>query len=82
MENFKTIMIRVRGNDISEAYARHCSKSWIGFNLRYWDAITPNTLSRQSGLTFGKDEVQARVKQKPFIAVSYTHLTLPTTPYV
>ena len=54
MENFKTIMIRVKGNDISEAYAGHCSKSWTGFNLRYWDAVTPNTLSQQSGLTFGK----------------------------
>ena len=47
-------MIRVKGNDISEAYAQYCSKSWMGFNLRYWDAVTPNTLSQQSGLTFGK----------------------------
>ena len=54
MENFKTIMIRIKGNDISEAYAGHCSKSWTGFNLRYFDAITPDTLSQQSGLTFGR----------------------------
>jgi hypothetical protein len=50
---FKTIMIRVRGNEISEKYARYCAKTWAGFDLRLYDAITPNTLQRQSGLTFG-----------------------------
>ena len=47
-------MIRVKGHDISEAYAGHCSRSWTGFGLRYFNAITPVTLSQQSGLTFGK----------------------------
>lgn len=47
-------MIRVKGNPVSEAYAEHCAKSWVGFNLRMYDAITPDTLHLQSGLTFGK----------------------------
>lgn len=50
---FKTIMIRVKGNDISERYAHHCVKSWGGFNLRFYDAVTPETLNEQTGLTFG-----------------------------
>ena len=47
-------MIRIKGNALSEKYAEYCSESWAGFNLRYFDAITPDTLSQQSGLTFGK----------------------------
>ena len=47
-------MIRIKGNDISEKYAEYCSQSWAGFNLRYFNAITPDKLSQQSGLTFGK----------------------------
>lgn len=50
---FKTIMIRIDGNPISERYARYCAKSWAGFDLRFYDAITPETLHQQSGLTFG-----------------------------
>jgi len=50
---FKTIMIRVKDDLISEAYASYCARSWEGFNLRFYDAITPNTLDSQSGLTFG-----------------------------
>jgi hypothetical protein len=50
---FKTIMIRVKGNPISERYANYCAKSWEGFNLRMYDAITPDTLADQSGLNFG-----------------------------
>ena len=50
---FKTIMIRVKGNNISERYAHYCAKSWDGFNLRFYDAVTPETLHEQSGLTFG-----------------------------
>ena len=51
---FKTIMIRIPNNPVSERYAQKASASWEGFNLRYYDAITPETLSAQSGLTFGK----------------------------
>lgn len=47
-------MIRVKGNPVSEAYAEYCAKSWVGFNLRMYDAVTPDTLPLQSGLTFGK----------------------------
>ena len=50
--NFKTRMIRIKGNNVSEKYANYCNKSWFGFDLRYYDAITPETLDKQSGLTF------------------------------
>ena len=50
---FKTRMIRIKDNEVSEKYAEHCSKSWFGFDLRYSDAVTPETLHEQSGLTFG-----------------------------
>lgn len=52
--NFKTIMIRIKDDKVSEAYARYCRDSWLGFNLKFFDAITPETLSEQSGLSFGK----------------------------
>lgn len=51
---FKTIMIRIKNDDLSERYAHYCERSWVGFNLKYYDAITPETLHEQSGLTFGK----------------------------
>ena len=50
---FKTRMIRIRGNEVSEKYAKYCSRSWFGFDLRYSDAVTPETLHEQRGLTFG-----------------------------
>ena len=50
---FKTRMIRIRGNEVSEKYAKYCSRSWFGFDLRYSDAVTPETLHEQSGITFG-----------------------------
>ena len=51
---FKTRMIRIKGNEVSEKYANFCGKSWFGFDLRFYDAVTPETLDSQSGLTFGK----------------------------
>lgn len=51
---FKTIMIRVKDDPVSEAYANYCSKSWEGFELKFYDAITPETLDDQRGLTFGR----------------------------
>lgn len=51
---FKTRMIVIKDNPVSEAYARYCKQSWDGFNLRYYDAVTPETLHLQSGLKFGK----------------------------
>lgn len=50
---FKTRMIRIKGNEVSEKYAKYCARSWFGFDLRYSDAVTPETLHEQSGLTFG-----------------------------
>jgi len=51
---FKTRMIRIKDNEISEKYAEYCKGSWDGFDLRFYDAVTPKTLHEQSGLTFGK----------------------------
>ena len=51
---FKTRMIRVKGNEVSEKYANYCAKSWFGFDFRFHDAITPETLHEQTGLKFGK----------------------------
>ena len=50
---FKTRMIRIKDNEVSEKYANYCAKSWFGFDLRFSDAVTPETLYKQSGLTFG-----------------------------
>lgn len=50
---FKTRMIRVKGDKTSEAYAEYCKKSWFGFDVRYYDAVTPETLHKQRGLRFG-----------------------------
>lgn len=47
-------MIRIKDHPVSEAYANHCAQSWKGFDLRFYDAITPATLHQQSGLKFGK----------------------------
>jgi GR25 family glycosyltransferase involved in LPS biosynthesis len=46
-------MIRIKGNEVSERYAKYCAPSWFGFDIRYSDAVTPETLHEQSGLTFG-----------------------------
>ena len=46
-------MIKVDGNSVSESYAKFCAPSWSAFNLRYYSAVTPDTLHLQSGLTFG-----------------------------
>ena len=51
--NFKTRMIRINKDNLSSKYADYCAKSWFGFNLRFQDAVTPETLNEQSGLTFG-----------------------------
>tara|TARA_R110000868_G_scaffold886_8_gene6764 strand:- start:1062 stop:1697 length:636 start_codon:yes stop_codon:yes gene_type:complete len=49
----KIAMIRVKGNAVSEAYANYCAKSWARFpTFKIYDAVTPATLSQQSGLMF------------------------------
>ena len=52
---YKTIMIRIKDDPVSEKYAAYCSRSWThaGWDLRFYDAVTPETLHLQSGLTFG-----------------------------
>ena len=55
---FKTIMIVIREDPISEAYYSKVEKSWAQFNLRRFDAITPETLPSDEELegeiNFGK----------------------------
>lgn len=51
--NFKTIMIKVKNDPLSEAYAQYASRSWQGFDLRYFDAVTPDTVDQYNELTFG-----------------------------
>lgn len=52
--NFKTIMIYVDSDPLSKAYASYVSSSWREFQLKFYPAVTPETLNQQSGLTFGK----------------------------
>jgi len=54
MNNFKTIMIVMSQDATSKAYANYCAKSWAGFNLKLYDAVTPANLHLQSGLNFGQ----------------------------
>lgn len=51
---FKTIMIRDLNNPVSVAYSKFCSPSWYGFDLQFYNAVTPATLSRQKGINFTK----------------------------
>lgn len=51
--DFKTIMITV-DNPLSKAYAAYVEESWNGFNLKYYDAVTPKTLDKYSDLEFGR----------------------------
>ena len=49
---FKTIMIRDPNNPVSVAYSSFCASSWVGFNLQFYDAVTPETLHMQRGINF------------------------------
>ena len=51
--------------------------------------VNPNELYRRRGVSADKEDVHAAIKNidkglypQAFCTVSYTHLTLPTTPYV
>jgi hypothetical protein len=52
--NFKTIMIEVDSDRTSRLYAGFCEHSWGGFNLKRYNAVTPETLHLHSGIMFGK----------------------------
>tara|TARA_B100000575_G_C23143302_1_gene666120 strand:+ start:365 stop:1042 length:678 start_codon:yes stop_codon:yes gene_type:complete len=58
MANFKTIMIRNPEDPLSNAYSRYCATSWrsMGFDIKSYTAITPETLDQQSGLTFDESK--------------------------
>lgn len=52
---FKTIMIRVKNDIISESYAEYCRQSWEFANIRFYDAVTPSQIHLQDGkLKFGR----------------------------
>ena len=51
---FKTIMIVVNENEASTSYAGYCAGSWVGFNLKFYEAVTPETLHQHKGIMFGK----------------------------
>ena len=54
-QNFKTIMIRVKNDIISESYAEYCRESWEFVGIRFYDAVTPLTLDQQDlKLKFGR----------------------------
>lgn len=50
--NFEVRMIRIKNHEVSEKYAKYCAPSWEGFNLKFYDAVTPDTLKNQRGMTF------------------------------
>ena len=53
--DFKTIMIRMKGDPVSEAYASYCAESWRGFDLRFYNAITPERLTKRDlGTAYNK----------------------------
>lgn len=56
MTDFKIYMIRIKDHEVSEKYANHCVKSWndAGFEVEFYDAITPDTLHLHSGIRFGR----------------------------
>ena len=56
MNDFKVYMIRIKDHEVSEKYANYCTKSWTdaGFDVEFYDAITPETLHLQSGVRFGR----------------------------
>ena len=44
--DFDIWMIRIKGNEVSETYARICAKTWTdaGFHVNFFDAVTPKDL--------------------------------------
>ena len=53
--NYKTIMIRLKHELLSESYYQYCRASWEWVDLRTYDAVIPGTLEQQNGkLTFGR----------------------------
>lgn len=56
MNDFKIYMIRIKGHEVSEKYANYCVKSWTdaGFDVEFYDAVTPQTLHLQEGVIFGR----------------------------
>ena len=52
----KAVMIRIKGNQVSEGYANYCAPTWKQFDFEMYDAVTPDTLDQQRGIkAFRKD---------------------------
>lgn len=51
MNDFDIWMIRIKGDELSEIYAKYCAKSWTdaGFKVNFFDAVTPDTLDERGG---------------------------------
>lgn len=47
-------MIQIPDNPISMYYRGRVEASWEGYNLKYFDAITPKTMGTMQYLQFGK----------------------------
>jgi len=61
MSDFDIWMIRVKGDEKSETYAKYCAKSWTdaGFEVNFFDAVTPDTLRWGGHLNFDKSHKPA-----------------------
>ena len=54
-KDFDIWMIRVKGHETSETYAKVCSKTWTdaGFKVNFFDAVTPETVKDYPQVTWG-----------------------------
>ena len=53
--NYKTIMIRLKHELLSESYYQYCRASCEWDDLRTYDAVITGTLEQQNGkITFGR----------------------------
>lgn len=54
MQAFKTIMISVTDDPVSQAYRKYCEPTWREFNLRHFEAVTAETQSQYDFIQFGQ----------------------------
>lgn len=68
-------MIQIPDNPISMYYRGRVEASWEGYNLKYFDAITPKTMGTMQYLQFGKKRgtIEFTPTEK---AVWYSHVEL------
>lgn len=74
-------MIRIKDNMISNHYKEKCKYSWQrqGYKVRYYDAITPETIPKTPSLYFN-DPIRFKIKKRFFseteMAVWFSHFLL------